>query len=201
MANIPKDEIKRKVIHLAILVYVLGYWYFPKNVVVSVMVSVIVVVALCELVRFKSRKVNIFLKNNFKGFYRPQEIYKISGLIGTLSGSLITILLFKNKHVVLTSFLYLIFGDSAAALAGKSIGKHKIMLSEKSLEGSLACFVTCFIAGLFNFNWVFALTGAIVATIVEAIPWKINDNFWIPIINAGFLTTLSNVITGCVYNK
>jgi dolichol kinase len=194
MAKIPKDELKRKGIHLAILIYVIGYWYLPKIVIVSSLTSVIFIVTLCEWLRFKSRKINIFFKNNFRGFYRPGEVYKVSGLIGTLSGSLITILLFTNKSAVFTSFLYLIFGDSAAALVGKSIGKHKIMLSEKSLEGSLACFITCFIVGLFNFNWGFALMGAIVATIVEAIPWKINDNFWIPIINTGFLTTLSNVM-------
>jgi dolichol kinase len=194
MANIPKDELKRKGIHLAILIYVIGYWYLPKIIIVLSLTSVIFTVALCEWLRFKFRKINIFFKNNFKGFYRPGEVYKISGLIGTLLGSLITILLFKNKYAVFTSFLYLIFGDSVAALVGRSVGKHKIMFSEKSLEGSLGCFITCFIVGSFNFNWFFALIGAIVATIVEAIPWKINDNFWMPIINAGFLTTLSNVM-------
>jgi dolichol kinase len=194
MGNIPKDELKRKGVHLAILIYVIGYWYLPKFIIVLGLTSVIFTVALCEWLRFKSRKINNFFKNNFKGFYRPGEVYKVSGLIGTLSGSLITILLFKNKYAVFTSFLYLIFGDSIAALIGKSVGKHKIIFSGKSLEGSLACFITCFIVGSFNFKWFFALTGAIVATIVEAIPWKINDNFWIPIINAGFLTILSSVM-------
>jgi dolichol kinase len=92
--------------------------------------------------------------------------------------------------MVFASFLYFAFGDSAAALVGKIIGRHKTFPG-KSLEGSLACFAVCFIAGLFIFNWQFALAGATIAAIVEAIPWKISDNFWMQIINAGVLTLLS----------
>ncbi|MDR3256076.1 MAG: hypothetical protein LBT18_00200 [Endomicrobium sp.] len=192
MASIPKDEIKRKGFHLVSLIYVFGYWYFPKTTVWGLII-VIVIVAFCELLRFKIPKFNDFFKNNFKGFYRAEEANKISGLVGTLSGALITMLIFQNKYMVFASFLYFAFGDSSAALVGRSIGKHKIFL-EKSLEGSLACFVTCFVVGLFIFNWQFALAGAAIATIVEAIPWKINDNFWMQIINAGLLTALSNIM-------
>jgi dolichol kinase len=194
MASIPKDELKRKGFHLLSLVYVFGYWYLDKNIVIWGLAAAISLVALLELLRFNVPKFNEFFCNNFKGFYRPDEAKKISGLLGTLSGALITVLLFSNKYMVFASFLYLAFGDSIAAIVGRSIGKHKTFFG-KSFEGSAACFTACLICGLFIFDWKFALAGAFIATAVEAVPWKINDNFWMQIINAALLTFLSGVMT------
>lgn len=195
MVSVPKDELKRKGFHLISLVYVFGYWYLPENIVISGLAIAIFIVALLELLRFKVPKCNEFFCNNFKGFYRPEEAKKVSGLIGTLLGALIAIVLFRTgganpNPLVFASLLYLAFGDSIAALVGRTIGKHKL-ITGKSIEGSIACLLACFIAGLFIFNWKFALAGAVIATIVEAIPWKINDNFWMQIINAGLLTLLA----------
>ena len=193
MACIPKDEIKRKSFHLLSLLYVFGYWYLPKNIVVLGLAVAMTIVILLEYIRFKFPKINDFFKNNFKGFYRSEEAEKISGVIWTLSGAFIAIVLFPNKSMVFASLLYFVFGDAAAALVGRTIGRHKIFTS-KSLEGSSACFTVCFIIGLFLFNIQFALIGAISATLIEAIPWKLNDNFWMQIINAGVLTVISSVI-------
>ncbi|MCL2484927.1 MAG: hypothetical protein FWF00_04875 [Endomicrobia bacterium] len=190
MVSVPKDELKRKGFHLLTLIYVAGYWYLSKPTVIWGLAIAIFVVAVLEFLRFKVPVCNNFFCNNFKGFYRPEEAEKISGLIWTLSGALITIILFPNKYMVMASFLYLAFGDAAAALVGKTFGKHK-SIAGKSIEGSIACFAVCFVVGLFLFNWKFALIGALFATIIEAMPWKVNDNFWMQIINAGFLTALS----------
>ncbi len=192
MRAIPKDELKRKGFHLLSLIYVAGYWYLPKNAVVWGLSIAIFIVALCEVLRFNVPAFNIFFVRNFKGFYRKEEARKVSGLIGTLSGALITILVFQNRYMVLASFLYLVFGDSVAALVGKTFGKRKTF-GGKSLEGSIACFFACLACGLFLFNWPFALLGAFAATLVEAVPWKINDNFWMQIINAALLTLFSGV--------
>jgi dolichol kinase len=193
MAGIPKDEIKRKSFHLLSLMYVFGYWYLPKKIVIFGLGIAIAIVTFFEYVRFKCSKVNNFFKKNFEGFYRAEEVGKISGLIWTLAGAFIAIVLFPNKSMVFASLLYLALGDAAAALVGRTIGRHKIFTS-KSLEGSFACFTVCFIIGLFLFNVQFALIGAIAATLIEAIPWKFNDNFWMQIINAMVLTAISNIM-------
>jgi dolichol kinase len=191
MVGIPKDEVKRKCFHLLSLIYVFGYWYLPKKVVILGLIVTIVIVVLGEFMRFKFPFLNEILKNKFHGFYRADELNKISGLIWTLSGALLTILLFSNTRMVFASLLYFSFGDAVAALIGKSFGVHKTICG-KSLEGSLSCFIVCFILGLFLFNKKFAIIGAFVAMVIEAIPWKLNDNFWMQIINAGILTFLSN---------
>ncbi|MCL1971668.1 MAG: hypothetical protein FWG57_01615 [Endomicrobia bacterium] len=193
MVNFPKDELKRKGFHLLLLIYVFGYWYLPKSTVILGLAIAVAAVASLEFLRLKVPVCNDFFCKNFKGFYREEEAKKVSGILGTLSGALITILLFPNKYMVMASFLYLAFGDAFAALIGKTFGKHKIF-GGKSLEGSAACFVACLIAGLFLFNWKFALAGAAIATIVEAVPWPINDNFWMQILNAGLLTLLGTVM-------
>jgi len=193
MVGIPEDEIKRKMVHLLSLIYVFGYWYLPKAIVMFGLVIAVVFVVLFEYLRFKIPKFNDFFKSKFKGFYRPGEADKISALSGTLSGALLTVLIFPDKHMVFASFLYFVFGDSAAALVGKVFGRHKIF-SGKSLEGSLACLVVCFILGLFVFDWRFALAGATVAAAVEAVPWRISDNFWMQPVNAGILSLLSKIM-------
>ncbi|OEG69325.1 hypothetical protein ATZ36_02160 [Candidatus Endomicrobiellum trichonymphae] len=198
MVGVPRDEIKRKGFHLLSLIYVFGYWYLSKITVVCGLVIAIVIVVLLEYLRFKILRLNNFFKNNFKGVYRPEEADKISGLTGTLSGALLAILIFPNRYMVFASFLYFVFGDSAAALTGKIFGGHKTFAG-KSLEGSLTCLAVCFIAGLFIFNWQFALAGAVIAAIVEAVPWKISDNFWMQIINAGVLTLLSYIMSPVNY--
>jgi dolichol kinase len=190
MPSIPKDEIKRKIFHLLSLTYTFGYWYLSKKFVVLGLIITITIVALLEYIRFKVPAFNDFFKNNFKGFYRPEEADKISGIIWTLLGALFAILMFPNKYMVCASFLYLSFGDATAALMGRTFGKHKT-LAGKSLEGSLSCFLACFISGLFLFNWRFAMIGAAIAMLVEIVPWKLSDNFWMQIINAGALTLLS----------
>jgi dolichol kinase len=197
MVIFPRDEIKRKGFHLVSLVYVFGYWYLPKIIIIYSLVIVITIVVFCEYLRFKISSFNNFFKDNFKGFYRLEEIDKISGLLGTLLGALFTIIIFSNRYMVFASLLYFSFGDAFAALIGKVFGRHKTFAG-KSLEGSLACFIVCVISGFFLFNLKFTLIGAFIATLVEVIPWKINDNFWMQIINAGVLTILSNVM---VYAK
>ncbi|MDR3071718.1 MAG: hypothetical protein LBU29_03920 [Endomicrobium sp.] len=197
MVSVFKGEIIRKTFHFLSLVYVFGYWYLHKILVVFCLIITIIIVILWEYLRFKIPVFNNFFTNNFKSLYRPSEVNRITGLVWTLSGALITILVFTNRYMVFASFLYLVFGDAVAALIGTSFGKHKIFAG-KSLEGSLACCLVCFAAGLFLFNLKFAIVGAIVAMLVEmfveAIPLKLNDNFYMQIINAGILTMLSNIM-------
>ncbi len=101
---------------------------------------------------------------------------------------------------MLASFLYLAFGDACAALFGKAYGKHKIYAG-KSWEGTIACFTVCFIIGLILFGtagvagfgevFCFSLSGAATAAFIETIPWPLNDNLWMQVLNAGALSLLA----------
>jgi len=197
MVSIPKDELKRKAFHQLTLIYVFGYLWLPVSTVLWGLGIAAFIITVFETVRLTVPKVNELFTERFHGFYRSDEINKPSGLFGTVTGAFLTILIFdlifQEKAMVFASFLYLAFGDAAAALVGRTVGEHK-MFSGKSWEGSAACFIVCLICGLFIFDWKFAVAGALIATAVEAVPWKINDNFWMQIINAGLLCFLALIL-------
>jgi dolichol kinase len=186
----PEDEIRRKSFHLLILVYIFAYWAFPFKPVMTAMGVLLAVVITGEILRLKFRGFNEFILKFLGGVHRPDEEGKVSGLPWTLSGSYATMLCFHDRKIVIASLLFLAFGDTAAALFGKSFGKHKIAF-EKTLEGTLACFAVCFVIGLLFFDIKIAILGALAMSVIELVPWPLNDNFWIPFLTAMVITFAS----------
>ena len=154
MLGFAKDELKRKAFHILSLIYVIAFWFLPRNIVLIGFLIAIAIVLVGEFIRSKNEKFNIFILKILGGVHRESETHKISGLPWTLLGAFLTILLFENKIFVLVSFLYLAFGDACAALFGRTYGKHKIYAG-KSLEGTVACFCSCLIIGLIVFLYSF----------------------------------------------
>ncbi len=98
--------------------------------------------------------------------------------------------IFYKTPLALTTMGILGWGDGLAPVFGKRFGKNKyFILSEKSIEGSLAFLVFGFLGALF-FNFIFyesidigfILVAVIISTVVEAISPKDLDNFLIPLI-------------------
>jgi len=147
-----------------------------------------------ESLRLMYPSINKTVLKIFRSMYRKSEENNFSGLIWTLTGGFLTIFIFNDKKIVTTVLLYMCLGDSAAGLIGTHHGKTKIgYWKYKTLEGSLACFVVCFICGIFFLPWELALIGAIIATIIEFLPLPLNDNFWLPLISGFLLTFLSKI--------
>jgi dolichol kinase len=190
MSFFPKDEIKRKLFHFLSLIYAAAFWYLPKFYVLAGLAVMIILTIIIEITRRFNKRFNDAMLKIFSGIYRKSEEHKIAGVLWTLIGAFITIIVFDDKTCVLASFLYLALGDAAAALFGRAFGKHKIY-GGKSIEGSVACFTVCLIAGLLVLpSWQIALAGAFLAAFIETIPWPLSDNMWMQIINAGTLTLL-----------
>jgi len=189
MVIFPLDEIKRKAFHLLTLIYVFAYWVLPRTEMLWAMGTLIFCVLVFEGIRLRNPAFNRRLVKKLGDVYRESEANSISGLPWTLSGSFFTMLLFPDKNIVVVSLMYLALGDASAALVGKRIGKRKIFW-EKTLEGSLACFLVCFMIGLFFFEIPVAFAGALAAAVIELFPWALNDNFWMPIISAFALTQM-----------
>jgi len=187
MGYFPIDEVKRKTFHVLTLVYMIAYWVLPWPYVISGMGVILVLAMIGEIIRLNNPPFNEWLLEKLGGVHRKEEAHRMSGLIWTITGSMLTMLIFPDKNIVFACLLYLALGDSVAALIGKHRGKNPIW-NKKTLEGSLACFFVCIIIGLFLLPWKFALLGAFVATIIETIPWPLNDNFWLPLISAAILT-------------
>ena len=88
---------------------------------------------------------------------------------------------------------FIIVGDTAAALIGRRFGRHKI--GNKSIEGSLSFLVVSAIVVLLipDLNLIVGLTGAVAATITEAVTFRMDDNATVPLV-CGLVMHLLNVI-------
>jgi len=79
-----------------------------------------------------------------------------------------------------------VIGDTVAALFGLRFGRKKIF--RKTVAGTSACLVSCLIIAYIVYKLPNAslplsigILGAVIATIVEALPIEVNDNVIIPI--------------------
>merc|ERR1712194_175433 len=93
--------------------------------------------------------------------------------------------------VAMASIIFLVVGDMSAALIGRSFGQTVFNLKigpggKKSVEGSAAMFIVCFLFGCTIFSQVhlreYAVAcAALTATLAELYePFGINDNVTIP---------------------
>ena len=122
---------------------------------------------------------------------KSEEGFRPTGSTYLLLASLIVFLLFE-KYVAIASLLFLSIGDLMATVIGEKFGKRRVF--NKSLEGSLACLVSCLLIGMVM-TWVgpvmvlpVAIVGAVAATLVELLPIPADDNLTIPIFSAGVMT-------------
>ncbi|MEN3013000.1 MAG: hypothetical protein ABDH23_00070 [Endomicrobiia bacterium] len=184
-------EIKRKSLHLLTVFYPIGYNLLPFQTSVIVSASLVIIDLIFETIRLLYPSVNRILLKIFEGTYRQKEEENVSTLIWTLSGAFLTILLFSdNKNIVTLSLLYLVFGDSIAAIVGVWFGKIKLGSRGKSLEGSLAFFLVAFLCGLFFVKVEYAFLTALLGAAIEFLPLPIDDNFILPLFTAGLLSIL-----------
>jgi dolichol kinase len=117
---------------------------------------------------------------------RGKEAHRLTGA-SYMMFSCFMVLYFYGGVVTAVVCFYLVLGDTAAALVGLKWGKIRIF--KKTLIGSLACFTVCFIMGLVipEVGTGAAFIGALVATLVELLPLKIDDNVLIPLVSGGVL--------------
>ncbi|MGA2090955.1 MAG: hypothetical protein ABSH12_05795 [Endomicrobiales bacterium] len=193
MGRFPKDEIKRKLFHLLSLIYIAIYWFFPRPFILWGMGIAIVIVAAEEIARWKSPAFDQWILRALGGVHRGHEEGTVSGLPWTLTGSYLAMIVYPQKDLVMTGLLYMALGDAAAALFGRAFGKTKL-IAGKSVEGSAACFIVCFFIGWYFLSIPLAIIGAFIATIIEIIPWPLNDNFWMPLITAGLLGLIRKLV-------
>lgn len=124
---------------------------------------------------------------------REKEQKQLSGTCYFSLGCTLAITFFPPAISVL-SILWLVLGDMAAALIGVSFGGEAVSLKmgregKKSVEGSVAMFLTCAVIGWLAIGDVYLseyviVVGSLVATIVELYePFGLNDNITIPVMS------------------
>jgi len=175
------------------VIFPLLYLFMDKRFMLIFVGSVALAPLLLDIVRLLSQKTNLFL---FKTpiIFKQKERQTFSSISLFLVAIFLAFLVFPKGIGILAS-TFLIFGDVFAKVVGMMFGKVHIF--KKTLEGSVAYFLMAIIFGLvflpyIEVNLWMLLVGALAATIVELIPWGIDDNISVALISgaAMYLMTI-----------
>lgn len=178
-------ELKRKSIHAAMVVIPLWIYFMPPRTAdIGLIIASMATIAF-DVWRLSDNKLKRFFLKFFKSLIRRHEEEHLLGSTYFMIAALISVLIFQ-KLIAISALLFLVIGDMAAAVFGKKYGKPRYW--GKSIEGSLACFLSCLIIGYIILKseeganqlvWA----GALAAVIAEAVPAPMDDNMRVPIIS------------------
>ena len=201
-------DVKRKVVHAVgiltiFLIILLGKW-------ISSLIVLCIAIGFFLLGEYrkdkekykiiKSKKLDEFeeyVENGFKEYERPNTD-PFEGAIEFFVGSFFAIILFEPK-AAMAAIAVLSLADAVSTLIGRNYGKHKVIFNkDKSIEGSMAFFITALPTLMFfsnplyttSVNLLYAATIAFFATLAELLP-KVNDNITIPIVVGILMTIIS----------
>lgn len=176
--------IARKTYRIGVgIIFPLIYFFSPNRIIVEMfLIYLIGMMTVIEIMRHLSPNLWQVMVEHSHGILREKEGF-VTGTMAFLISNAVVIAFF-NKWVAIVSLLFMLFGDTAASVIGIKYGKIKI--GDKSLEGSLAFLITTLIITLIIYRWVpfdliILVVGAVVATIIEALPVKLNDNLTVAI--------------------
>jgi glycerol-3-phosphate acyltransferase PlsY len=187
--KIKRDKtIWRKFLRPLASIFPLGYFFFPLPT---------LILALFLLFCFLIMEALKYLRKKFtKYVYREKEKRRISSFVYFFIAVVIC-LYFFNKIFSTFSLFILILSDLFAFALGTIYGKKKI--GEKSIFGSIVFFLSSFLIALayykfLNFNLLYSVPTILIATIMEILPIKIDDNLAIPISICIFLTIMQKIL-------
>ncbi len=171
----------------AALVFPIFLMNFDKKITLILVGAVLLVFGIWDIVRLINSKVNIFFAVVKPGFFKESEQKRFSTMTLFLLASFLIILIF-SKPIAVTAMVFLIFGDMFSKFFGIQYGRTKLF--HKTLEGTIAYFVVCFVAGYFLLDYfpdlplLVILVGAAAGAIAEVLPLGVDDNLSAGIISA-----------------
>lgn len=190
------SERLRKSIHFSSLLIPLFYHYVlndHRRLGFSLALAAFVLSLTIEFYRLWMRSFAHTFYRMFGTILRRHELRDFTGATYLLFSAMFCIAIFEPV-VAFCAMAYLSIGDTFAALVGMTWGKRKFKGMNKSLEGSLGCFVSTFAFGLFFLDKpILALIGALTATIAELVNIPLDDNLKIPILS-GLALTLAQIV-------
>ena len=191
------QELWRKATHLGAMVIPGGYYLLAlsKIQMLAIMVPVTLLMVLIDISRLRNwRFWNRFACRIGGKMVRDHETAgDFTGATYILLSVCLTVAMY-SKPVAVAALLFIIVGDTLAALVGRKFGRHRF--GRKTVEGSLGC-----LAGTLLVAWLVpgltlpvAVFGAVTATITEALSTSIDDNITVPIVSGLAMTLLIKLL-------
>jgi dolichol kinase len=179
-----RAEILRKLFHLMelpmLLIYSFIRFLWAEKVAGLILTAFFLILMEVEYLRLE-------LKPKFPdpfNVFRPREKDNVTGAIFFVAATIIVFGVF-DYIIAFTALLLTVFGDLASAMIGIKFGKHKIF-RKKSLEGFLAGLAINILVGALILPMYPAIyiTMAFVASTVELLTGKLDDNLTVPLFAA-----------------
>ena len=192
-----KGEIFRKLTHIFAIVIPCGYYVLDlsRSQALAIMVPITLLMIIIDVGRLRGWAIWRFFRRIVSPMIRQTETHgDFTGATYILTAACLTIALF-SKPVAVASLAFIIVGDPAAALVGMRFGKHRF--KSKSLEGSSAFLAACVLVALAapSLELTVGLVGAVVATVTEAVSFRVDDNTTVPLV-CGLVMTLLLIVSG-----
>ncbi|MEO0075585.1 MAG: hypothetical protein ABIK31_05695, partial [candidate division WOR-3 bacterium] len=191
--NYPDFRLWRTLIRPAAMAFPILSFFISKSSLITLIGTVLAIFFITDVVRILHKRVGRFFIHDIRKsitIYKDKEQVRISSMTLFLLGCFLSFLLFE-RTIAFCVMVFLIFGDLSAKMLGLAYGKHKLF--NKTLEGSLAHLLACLVLGYIIHLFVYMpssliFIGAFVATIVEVLPFNIDDNLSVPVITGAILT-------------
>jgi len=181
--------------------------FFHSNQSQTFWASIILAIALAgftiDLVRNKVPAINKLVIKFMGPLMRRSEKDGVSGLPFYALGVSLS-LFFYSRDIAIVSTMFLVFSDPLSSFFGILYGKDKI-LPNKSLQGAVAGFFTCYLITLFyamntsalgTHLLLFAIISGVIGSASELVSaFNIDDNLTIPVISGLGMTLLNKYVT------
>jgi len=184
MSKSLRKEILRKMFHLmevpVLLIYAFTRYFWSEKVATLVLTGLFLLLMEIEYIRLETK---IRIPDSFNVF-RAKEKDSVASSIFFVAATIMVFSVF-DFSIAFTALMLTVFGDLASALVGIKFGKTKIF-HQKTLEGFLAGLVMNLLVGFLLMPDYPALyiTMAFVASAVELLTGKLDDNLTVPLFAA-----------------
>ncbi|MBO8175168.1 MAG: phosphatidate cytidylyltransferase [Thermococcus sp.] len=185
-----KSELKRKALHLTGLTVPLMYLIFGRRITLIFVALTLVTFLVLEPFRivehlrdgvkeklglYVDREIIKKVEKEIEVITREHEKRSIGAHIYFALAALIIVYFFP-EDIAIGSIAVATLGDAIAAIIGKPFGKHRFK-NGKSIEGSLAYFVTALLILIPLIDIPHAIVGALAGTLAEFYELPPDDNF------------------------
>ncbi len=168
-----------------------------------VILSIAVAGFLVDLIRNRIPSFNVFVIRLMGPLMRRSEREGVTGLPFYALGVSLS-LFFYSRDIAIVSSMFLVFSDPLSSFFGVLYGKDKI-LPNKSLQGAVAGFFTCYLITLFyamntttlgTHLLVFAIVAGVIGSASELVSaFNVDDNLTIPVLSGLGMTLLNYYVT------